>query len=432
MRICLLLICVCFMVPAGRAQVVLTLASVRASGDVTVAPNGDVYIADFGSPSLSNGTTVVRITPDGTTSIFASGLPFAPAGVDFDSQGNLIVASFAGGVLNSIAPDGTVTRLAGANGPVGVVVDENDGIFVAGCNTNAILQLQSTGFLTIFANSALFACPNGITLGHDGAFYVVNFASANVLRVGRDGTVSTFATTPGTGNSHIEFANDTYYLTGRTTHTIYAIAIDGSVSVVAGTGVDGTMDGPATTATISRPNGLGVSPDGRFLYVAGTSNFAAPTLAIRRIDLFPEGQPFLINGGIAGAWLNPDTPGQGFFFDTVADDSDPQLFAAWFTFNNRPPPADETAGFGSSQQRWFTAQGSIRGDTAQLTVSRTSGGIFDDPSMTMTGSIGSMTITFVSCTEARVSYQFSGGAMNEFDIVRLTPDQFCQSGQAER
>jgi hypothetical protein len=71
---------------AVSGQVVTTLANVRANGDVTVAANGDVYVADFGNPSLSNGTTVVRITADGQSSVFASGLPNAPAGVHFDSR----------------------------------------------------------------------------------------------------------------------------------------------------------------------------------------------------------------------------------------------------------------------------------------------------------------------------------------------------------
>jgi sugar lactone lactonase YvrE len=408
-------------------QEVTTLANVRANGDVTVAANGDVYVADFGNPSLANGSTVVRITPDGQSSVFASNLPNAPAGVHFDSQGNLIQASFAGGAVNSIAPDGTVTFLGGTNGPVGVAVDDNDDIFIAACNRNVIVQLAN-GFFGTFATSSLFSCPNGITIGHDGALYVVNFSNPNVLRVGLDGSVSIFATTPGSGNGHIEFGNNSYYLTGRTTHTIYALDTSGNVSVVVGTGVDGNADGPADVATISRPNGIGISPDGRFLYIAGNSNFSAATIAIRKIDLGIQGEVFAINTGISGAWANPDTLGQGFLVNVFETVDGPQMFIAWFTYDTSMPPANETDGFGSSQHRWFTAQGPITDDQAEMTLFLTSGGIFDDPTTPATEAVGTLTMSFSSCTEGQVSYTFDAdGRSNETLITRVTPDELCET-----
>ncbi len=409
-------------------QEVTTLAHVRANGDVTVAANGDVYVADFGNPNRSDGTTVVRITPDGRSSVFASGLPFAPAGVDFDSLGNLIQASFAGDAVNSIAPDGRVTRLGVTDGPVGVVVDANDTIFVAACNQNRILQLQSNGVFKTVASSPLFNCPNGITPGHDGALYVVNHRNTNLLRVDSSGVVTVFATNPGTGNSHIEFANDTYYITGRNAHTVYGVDTGGVVSVVAGTGVDGLTDGPVDQATISRPNGIGVSPDGRFLYLAGTSNFTAPTLAIRRIDLRPNSQTFVINAGLTGSWANHDTLGQGFFIDVVSTSEPPVIAVAWFTYDVSAPAADETDGFGSKQHRWFTALGEIDGATAELTIFLNSGGIFDDPTATTSEVVGTMNIAFSSCTEGLLQYTFdTDERSNQIAISRITPAQMCES-----
>jgi len=138
---------------------------------------------------------------------------------------------------------------------------------------------------------------------------------------------------------------------------------------------------------------------------------------------------FEINPGVSGAWFNPATSGQGWLFDVIERESGLELFVAWFTYDVNPPPADETDGFGSRQHRWFTAFGSVSGDTATLDILLNSVGVFNDPRETISEPVGSMTIQFSDCTNAQLSFDFDASDDNDgsVDIIRLSPDVFCQA-----
>lgn len=402
---------------------VTTIARVRASGDVTTAPDGTIYLSDFGNPSLGNGNSVVRISPDGTQDVLVGGLGRALAGNDVDSQGNLIQAGFRSNEVYRIDTDtGGTEVIATLVGPVGVAIDADDVIYVTQCQFNKIFRIESDTSLTEIATDNGLACPNGMDFGHDGALYVVNNADGGMYRVGLDGQVSLFANIPGGGNGHVVFVNGLYYVAGRLAHQVFQVDQTGAVSVYAGTGVDGTDDGPNLEATISRPNGIGASPDGRFLYVLGSSNFSAADLPVRQVDL-PAGAPtFEINAGLAGAWYDPQTAGQGFLLDVLEPSG--QLFAGWFTYGETTDGTE--ALIGVPEHDWYTALGPYSGDTATLTLTQTDGGRFDDPAPATNSSIGELQVQFHSCTEATVSYRFdSGGPTGTIELIRLSPDELC-------
>ena len=139
--------------------------------------------------------------------------------------------------------------------------------------------------------------------------------------------------------------------------------------------------------------------------------------------------PFEINPGLSGAWFNPATSGQGWLLDVVEREMGLELFVAWFTYDVNPPPDDETDDFGSRQHRWFTALGSVSGDTAVMDVFLNSGGVFNDPRETHSEPVGSMTIQFTDCINAQLSFDFDASDEHDdsLDIVRLSPDVFCQA-----
>ncbi len=136
---------------------------------------------------------------------------------------------------------------------------------------------------------------------------------------------------------------------------------------------------------------------------------------------------FEINSGLSGTWFNELTPGQGWLIDVINSGDRQEVFVAWFTYDVNAPADDETAGFGSTQHRWFTASGSFSGDTASLTISRNSGGLFNDPTTTTVEAVGSMTIQFTGCTSATLSFDFDDPAVADdtVDVIRLSPDSFC-------
>ena len=58
-----------------------------------------------------------------------------------------------------------------------------------------------------------------------------------------------------------------FYVASHGSSRIYKLTLDKKLEVIAGSGIRGNLDGPAATATFSRPNGVAVSPSGDTLYI---------------------------------------------------------------------------------------------------------------------------------------------------------------------
>jgi hypothetical protein len=133
---------------------------------------------------------------------------------------------------------------------------------------------------------------------------------------------------------------------------------------------------------------------------------------------------FQINPGLNDAWFNLTTSGQGFLITVFPDIK--QMFLAWFTFDTERPAEDVTAMLGEPGHRWLTAQGPYDGDTANLTIFVTEGGIFDaaEPvASTDLAGDGTLTIEFADCSGGLVKYQITSlGISGEIPIQRITPD----------
>ncbi len=136
---------------------------------------------------------------------------------------------------------------------------------------------------------------------------------------------------------------------------------------------------------------------------------------------------FEINPGLSGTWFNAATPGQGWLIDIIDSGDRKEVFVAWFTYDINAPDGDDGEGFGSTQHRWLTASGTFSGDTATLTISRNTGGIFNDPTSTTVESVGTLVIQFTGCGTAILSWDFDDPAVGDatVDIIRLSPDSFC-------
>ena len=264
------------------------------SGGLSVAPDGTIYVADFGemlSGSGQPGTRVYAVAPDGTSRVFADGFQGA-SGNELGPDGVLYQSNIAGGYMSRVHPDGRVERWVteGLRAPVGVVMDRQGDLVVANCGDNTLRRITPAGESTQFVKSDHLQCPNGITLGEDGTFYVANFSNGNVVRVSSEGETSVLATLPGNNNGHLIFHEGLLYVVARSAHQIYTVTLDGDVTLLAGSGEQGIDDGPAAEATFSYPNDIGVSPDGRYLYVndvaalQSTGILLAP-MVVRRIRL---------------------------------------------------------------------------------------------------------------------------------------------------
>ena len=123
------------------------------------------------------------------------------------------------------------------------------------------------------------------------------------------------------------------------------------------------------------------------------------------------------------AWVSEDAPFQGLFFTVFPDLK--FFFLSWFTFDSVITIGGDTAVFGADDQRWVTGGGFYDGKSVTINVELTSGGIFNGsvPLATQGPGYGTITITFISCNEAILSYDFPSVELSgEMTLTRVLPD----------
>lgn len=281
------------------AVAVTTLADEIESGTggLAIDADGNVFSADFGSRlggRSEGGDRVYKIDPQGNVSLFCREMRGA-SGNTFDADGNLYQSSVGGNFVSKVTPEGKVSVLAreGLMNPVGLCFGADGNLYVCNCGNGSIQQITLDGESNSFVRSPLLKCPNGITLADDGNFYAANFYNGDVIKIDPDGNASKLATLPGNNNGHLTCLNGALYVVARTANQIYRVTYDGQSTLFVGSGERGKADGDPLQATLSLPNDIGVSPDGRFMYInetgpiEGDPRILTPT-RIRRIELARE------------------------------------------------------------------------------------------------------------------------------------------------
>jgi sugar lactone lactonase YvrE len=153
---------------------VTTFGTVPGQGfGVAVDSSGNVFAASAGTDR-----TIYMFTPAGVRSVFAGPAAFSgtqgPIGLKFDSSGNLFASaadSTGAGEILKFAPDGTKTVFATGltNNPRGLAFDSDGNLFVAEIPSTAqgdILKFSPGGAMTTFASGI------GRTQGNSGPEYI--------------------------------------------------------------------------------------------------------------------------------------------------------------------------------------------------------------------------------------------------------------------
>lgn len=138
-------------------------------------------------------------------------------------------------------------------------------------------------------------------------------------------------------------------------------------------------------------------------------------------------QDIPITPELAGAWFNPQTPGQGIMLDVESDTG--QVFAAWFTFDTASPQAGGL--LPGAEQRWLTTQGVRRGDVAELALYQTIGGRFNTATDVSTQQSGTLTLRFTSCNEGTIQYDLPDFALSGFIPVTRLLQRDCESSGSD-
>jgi sugar lactone lactonase YvrE len=271
---------------------------------IAVDGSGNLYVGD------ASADTIRKITATGTVTTLAGSSGQAgtadgnganarfnqPGGLVSSTTGTLSVSDTANATIRRIAPDGSVTTLAGStmlrgnadgtgtaatfSSPVGITLDASGTLFIADALNHTIRLISASGVVTTFAGGA------GVAGSADGTGTAARFNSPNGVAVDGSGNV---------------------YVGDTTNNTIRAITPAGVVTTLAGlAGVSGSQDGTGVGALFNHPTGLAVDNAGN-LYLADTGNST-----IRKIT--PAGVVTTLAGlsGIAGL---TDGTGSGAFFN---------------------------------------------------------------------------------------------------------------------
>jgi len=304
-----------------------TQAQVGFVGGVAVSPGGDIYfsstthsmamrLARDGRLSIIAGNGIRAFSGDGGPGVNAS--LFSPAAVALDAAGNLYIADSGNHRIRRVAPDGTITTVAGN----GVRAFAGDGSSATAASLNA---------------------PEGVSVAPDGSLLIADTRNQRIRRVAANGVITTIAGTGTVGytgdfgqataatfenpREAIAAPNGVVYIADTSNSAVRRIDAAGMITTYAGIGFPAFFgdDGPAFIAALRFPEGLALDGQGR-LYIADAGNHR-----IRRVT--PDGTITTVAGSGATGFGGDGGPANAAALNTpvkVALDSLGNFYVADF------------------------------------------------------------------------------------------------------
>jgi sugar lactone lactonase YvrE len=188
---------------AGSVDGVGTAAQFWRPAAITLDPStGNLYVTEY--------STIRKIAPDGTVTTIAglslqagevdgqgSAARFnGPLGIVFDaSSGNLYVADFNGGAIRKVTLAGAVTTIASQlNAPDGIAVDASGNLYVGLITpSGSLIKVTPAGSISTLVSSGTIFSPASVVLDSSGNLYVADTYQNSIWKVSASGSVTTFA-----------------------------------------------------------------------------------------------------------------------------------------------------------------------------------------------------------------------------------------------
>jgi len=280
--------------------------------DVTVDAAGDVYTGERGNPrvrQISPAGGIRTVAGPGPMGFSGDGGPAnlaaiaAPAGLAFDAAGDLFLADSGNNRVREITPDGVISTVAGAGGPVAgdfsgcvpapgslsapaaVAIGPQSALYIADTGHHRVMLLQN-GQLSIFAGTgekgfsgdggpataAMLDAPAGLVVDAAGNVYIADTGNNALRVVGAGGTISTLAMLAAPAGLAFD-ASGNLYVTESAGHRLTRRKPDGTLQRIAGTGFDTSTIAPVPQPPqeLADPVGVAIDPFGS-VYIADASS----------------------------------------------------------------------------------------------------------------------------------------------------------------
>ncbi len=283
---------------------------------------GNLYVSDTGN------FTIRKITPDGTVSTLAglAGLNgyvngsgsvarfSAPGFLNWDQSGTAILVADGGNnrAIRKVQLNGTVTTVVQDSAlgyPYGAFEATDGRLLISDASKLQVLTWDGTTISPLAGKtnaygatdgpglSARFTSPRDLVLDAAGNTFLSD--SDKIRKITSDGIVSTLASGLSTPlGVAVGPDGDLVVVESGKSRMVHISTSTGALTLIAGNGTAGDLDGPGATAQFNQPNGVVVGSDGT-IYVSQSNN------TIRKIS----------PGGMVSTFAG--SPGQSGYVDAV-------------------------------------------------------------------------------------------------------------------